>query len=41
VLRDKKIIENDLKKEELRKLKLENDKQEIENLKLRSQLPPA
>lgn len=36
VIRDKKIIENDLKREELRKLKLENDKKEIENEKLRN-----
>ena len=35
VIRDKKIIENDFKREELRKLKLENDKQEFENERLR------
>jgi len=35
VIRDKKIIENDLKKEELRKLKLDNDRKEIENEKLK------
>jgi len=38
VLRDKKIIENDFKKEELRKLKLENEKSELENKKLKKEL---
>lgn len=41
VQRDKQIIENNIKREELRKLKLENDKQELENKTTRSQLPPA
>lgn len=38
VLRDKKMIENDLKKEELQKLKIENERNRLENEKLRKEL---